>query len=93
MDPEEYDIMFRVEDRHWWYVGLRALMGQFWLRFGLHGRLQVLDAGCGTGATLTALDTMAQPVGVDLSVRAIQFCRKRGHALARAATSSVMGLR
>ncbi len=53
----EYERMHAVEDRMWWYRGLRALAVQELAR--ALGRLSlsgpVLDAGCGTGGMLARL--------------------------------------
>lgn len=78
MRREEYEIMFRVEDRHWWYVGLRSLLDIFWAQHVRSDRPLVLDVGCGTGATLTSIADRGNAIGVDYSIDAIRFCRQRG---------------
>lgn len=78
MERNEYAITFGVEDRHWWYVALRALLSQVWDRYLPSGPLRLLDVGCGTGANLKYLDGKADCFGIDLSVEAIQFCLQRG---------------
>ncbi len=54
MERSEYERMHAVEDRMWWYRGLRALAAQELARalapLSLPG--PVLDAGCGTGGML-----------------------------------------
>ena len=95
MNIEEYEIMFNVEDRHWWYVALRALLENFWRKHveqpnsqsGIRD-LKVLDVGCGTGALLNWAGHRGTPFGIDLSPEAVYFSHKRGHerlALASAA--------
>ncbi|HIJ74197.1 MAG TPA: class I SAM-dependent methyltransferase, partial [Candidatus Hydrogenedentes bacterium] len=90
MKPEEYEIMFRVEDGHWWYAGLRALLHQFWGRYVRVPEPQVLDVGCGTGAILDRLGEDAQAAGVDFALEAIRFCRTRG--IGRSAVASALAL-
>lgn len=92
MNREEYAIMFAVEDRHWWYAGLRGMVGQAWRRFVVEAAPRVLDAGCGTGATLRWISerTRVTPTGIDLSADAIGFCRQRG--LAKLAQASILAL-
>jgi len=87
---EEYETMFHVENHHWWYLGLRAMMGQFWRRHVAMDAPRVLDAGCGTGANLVALERLARPVGIDLAPHALRFCRQRG--LTRTAVASTLEL-
>ena len=57
MERAEYERMHEVEDRMWWYRGLRALTAQ--LLVGALADLPaagpVLDAGCGTGGMLLKL--------------------------------------
>lgn len=57
MEQTEYEIMYAVEDRMWWYRGLRILAAQLLGRALPQAATQgpVLDAGCGTGGMLRAL--------------------------------------
>jgi SAM-dependent methyltransferase len=72
--------MFAVEDRHWWYVGVRREVER-WLQ-ALQPRpgerLAVLDAGCGTGGLLANLRSAAWRVGVEISPEGIRRARTRG---------------
>jgi SAM-dependent methyltransferase len=57
MDRVEYERMHAVEDRMWWYRGLRTLaageLARALVRSAADG--PVLDAGCGTGGMLARL--------------------------------------
>ncbi len=77
MKHDEYEIMFRVEDHHWWYVGLRAMLDVHWRTYVLEDDPRVVDVGCGTGATLDALPDGAYSAGIDYSLDAVRFCRLR----------------
>jgi SAM-dependent methyltransferase len=81
MDAELYDTIRRVEATHWWYVGRREVVFD-WLARVLPGyrRPRVLDVGCGTGFNLEAIRALGarDSVGLDLSGRALSFCRARG---------------
>ena len=57
MDRAEYQRMHAVEDRMWWYRGLRRLAASELARALGRSVLQgpVLDAGCGTGGMLALL--------------------------------------
>ncbi len=80
MDPAEYETMYRVEDSHWWYRGMAVITRSILNRWTPElSRQKILDAGCGTGAAIkTLLSGLGNPVGIDLSTKAIQFCRERG---------------
>src|SRR5436190_21109185 len=57
VERAEYERMHAVEDRMWWYRGLRSLVAQE-LAHALARCTQtgpVLDAGCGTGGMLARL--------------------------------------
>lgn len=91
MDSSEYEIMYQVEDHHWWYLGMegitRAVIQQ-WMPLPA-GR--ILDAGCGTGAAMTTyLAEYGTVTGVDLYAEALKFCRKRNAA--RLSRASVLKL-
>ena len=79
MDKEEYDNMYRLEDSHWWYVGMRGqalrLMNDL---YGSRRNLAILDAGCGTGGTLPHLARYGEATGLDFCEDALAFCRRRG---------------
>ena len=57
MERAEYDRMHAVEDRMWWYRGLRTLAAQLLARALERSAATgpVLDAGCGTGGMLARL--------------------------------------
>ena len=88
MEREQYAIMARREERHWWYAGMRRVALAV-LDSALGGRtdLRVLDAGCGTGGTTIELERYGQVVGVDLAWEALEPARARG--LARLARASI----
>lgn len=81
MESELYDVIRRTEADHWWYVGRRRIVFDRVERC-LHASPNpaVLDIGCGTGFTLEALRRRGpgRLVGLDLSTKALAFCRARG---------------
>jgi SAM-dependent methyltransferase len=79
MESVEYEIMFRVEETHWWYRALHRLIFDTLERELPDWRERaILDAGCGTGAILKRLGNPAKHIGVDLAPEAISMCRQRG---------------
>jgi SAM-dependent methyltransferase len=78
MEPHEYEIMFEVEDRHWWYLGLRGLVTSTIARLAAgKAGFSILDAGCGTGKLLEACGSY-RSFGLELSPEAFPFLRRRG---------------
>jgi SAM-dependent methyltransferase len=91
MDAKEYETMFAVEDRHWWYVGMQRITTTLLARLYAPGAdLCILDAGCGTGAAMRYLSAFGLVSGCDLSELALSFCRQRG--LVRLTRSTVASL-
>ena len=75
-----YARIAEVEDRHWWYVGMRriteSLLGERLRQPGA----RLLDAGCGTGGFLRWLldrGAFASAAGVDIGAAAIELARAR----------------
>ena len=79
MNREEYEVMYQVEDRHWWYLGMeRITRGLLDRAIGRNAPLRILDAGCGTGAVMGYLNDYGAVTGFDFAVEALRFCRQRG---------------
>lgn len=82
MTPEALHEMDRLEDHHWWYVGLRDLVRRLLTSplAGLPPGAHVLDAGCGTGANLRLLEDLLRPAylgGFDVAEAAVARARAR----------------
>jgi len=81
MESELYDVISRTEADHWWYVGRRRIVFD-WVERCLRGSRDpaILDIGCGTGFNLEELRRrrLGGVVGLDLSAKALGYCRTRG---------------
>ena len=77
MNTEEYACMRAVEDSHWWYRGLYALVRRALDRHGPHAA-RIVDIGCGTGGMASRLSHGALCAALDYSPDALAFCRQRG---------------
>lgn len=91
MNLAEYELMYRLEDRLWWYRGMRHITATLLARHYPRGAgLRLLDAGCGTGATARQLAAYGCVTGIDVEPYALRLARQRGHP--RLAASSVAAL-
>jgi SAM-dependent methyltransferase len=92
MNLEEYEVMYQVEDHHWWYLGMeritRSLLERALPPEWEACSLKILDAGCGTGAVMKYLARYGEVIGFDFSGEALKFSRRRGHT--RLAQASVL---
>ena len=77
MRPDEYRVMFQVENGYWWYRGLRDLLRTLLPRYTRDRHAVILDAGCGTGANLKMMQAYGRAIGIDISTDALHFCRAR----------------
>ena len=60
MERAAYAHMAENEDRHWWFVGRRAVIAALLDRIALPDRPRILEAGCGTGGNLGLLEERGQ---------------------------------
>jgi len=83
--------MYRAEQSHWWYQGMAAITKSVLELFYAPGSgLEILDAGCGTGAGLLLLSQYGSVFGLDISPHALGYCSARG--CTQVAGASVMAL-
>ncbi len=79
MDRSEYETLYAVEEKYWWFCGQRFLLKHLLQKdYGSRRDLRLLDAGCGTGLTLQFLSSFGSVRGVDVAAEALEFCQKRG---------------
>jgi SAM-dependent methyltransferase len=79
MDLHTYEILYRMEETHWWHSARRRIVLD-WIERLYQDRndLAILDAGCGTGLMLQQMSHLGQTQGVDIATEALDFCRERG---------------
>lgn len=77
MQKDEYHAMYKAEETMWWYRGLRDVLEYYISQKGQ--KLQILDAGCGTGMNMKFLLAKGHLVqGIDISNVGLTLCKKRG---------------
>ena len=88
MEKEHYEVIYQEEEDHWWYKGMRliteSLLSQY---YNNNQKLNILDAGCGTGINLIKLSSFGKTFGIDFSEEALKFSKERNNK--RICSSSV----
>ena len=81
MEDQEYHSIFKHEERHWWYTGLRVFVHSSLRRYlkAPTSSARVLDAGCGAGKLLEELTGIYRggAVGMDFSPVSLKLCKER----------------
>jgi SAM-dependent methyltransferase len=80
MKTEAYRLMEDLEQTHWWYQARREIICSVVARF-FSSPGQLLDYGCGTGATAARLGAMGyRVIGAEINPDMLAGCRNRGLA-------------
>lgn len=77
MELQQYQIMYNIEAKNWFYRGMRKILFDLINKY-VRKTDRILDAGCGTGINLMYLGKYGKSVGIDFSKEAVKFCKKRG---------------
>lgn len=80
MEPQVYDEMFVLEERHWWFCARRRIVLDLLRRYlprhdGRRPRLA--DLGCGCGANLKAFGQEYDACGADATEAAARYAQHR----------------
>lgn len=89
MEPSEYDNLARLEDSHWWYVGMRRIAARLVRQLNLPRPAQILDAGCGTGGGLRWLSEFGTVTGIDWNARATLYAAQASPRVVRASVQAL----
>src|SRR3989344_8949493 len=79
MQTSEYKNIYLNEQTHFFYKTTHSIILTLIKKhLQSRGKLKILDAGCGTGLLTQKLGFLGQVWGVDISVSALSFAKKRG---------------
>jgi SAM-dependent methyltransferase len=91
VEPTEYRTLFDVEEDLWWFRALRGVLFDAAAAEGIGPGARVLDAGCGTGMLVSALQARGfRAHGFDLSADAQPFWPRRNVTRACRATANAI---
>jgi SAM-dependent methyltransferase len=78
MEDNEYQKMYEMEGRYWWFIGRRKLVNEIIRSHVADKDAVLLDIGCGTGLNLLSFSRHCRVIGTDNAKEALAFCRQRG---------------
>lgn len=80
MRAEDFDLLYSLEEKYWWFVAMRQITDTVAARQLSSAPIRILDAGCGTGFNLVHYGSAPgrDVYGLDLTMDALQWVRKRG---------------
>lgn len=78
MEKSEYLRMYTLETNFWWYRTLHELVDSSIKKYKHEGKINILDAGCGTGRMMEICQKYGTIKGIDYSSDAVYYARKRG---------------
>src|SRR3954470_9169982 len=76
--PDTYREMAAHEDRHWWFVGRRAVIDRLLRPMHLPRQARILECGCGTGGNLYLLGSHGEVVALASNADARSFALGKG---------------
>ncbi|VAW55450.1 hypothetical protein MNBD_GAMMA05-2481 [hydrothermal vent metagenome] len=76
MNIEMYQRFFDIQNKHWWFLTRKNIVLAMISRYlAISNEPKILDIGCGSGVMLSALDTIGETYGMDMSDDAIKFSK------------------
>lgn len=81
-----YRQMAEVEERHWWFVGRRAIVESIIKELPLGSDARILDAGCGTGGNLSMLSRYGRVDALEHDEQARRLANEKSLATVVAGT-------
>jgi SAM-dependent methyltransferase len=93
MRTEDYEYLYDLEEKFWWFTGMREISASLLDPLLSGSESLLLDIGCGTGGNLKWLARYGgggKIVGIDLAPKALEFCRLNNHRLLAQASATAL---
>jgi len=93
MRNEDYEYLYDLEEKFWWFTGMREITASLLAPLLSGKESMVLDIGCGTGGNLKWLARYvggSKIVGIDIAPKALEFCRIHHHRLLAQASATAL---
>lgn len=79
MEKQEYYLMHKLQNKHWWFLGKKKIFLYFWNRYvgqTTNKNIRILDIGCGDGSYINSINQQGfkNTTGIDFAPEAINFC-------------------
>ena len=80
MHAQDFELLYKLEEKYWWFVGMRRITDTIVSSELQKPDLCILDAGCGTGFNLNYYGSLnsGKIFGLDIADTALGFAMKRG---------------
>ena len=78
MDERLEQLIYAIEDDHWWYRGRRRVINEQIRRLRLPRSVEILDAGCGSGRNMLEFAQLGTVSGIDISPHSVALATARG---------------
>ena len=78
MKKVTYDIEWKLESSHWWFIGRRKLLKSLLSSITIPQTSHLIDIGCGVGSNLGLLQSLGfKVIGVDSEIYSLIYAKKR----------------
>jgi SAM-dependent methyltransferase len=77
MELEIYHKTAESEDKHWWFIGRRKIVGQVLDRLALPQESMLLEVGCGSGGNLPLLSRYGKVYAMEIDKTALAYAMNR----------------
>jgi SAM-dependent methyltransferase len=91
MRTEDYEYLHQLEEKFWWFTGMREITAALLDPLLSGSERSILDIGCGTGGNLKWLARYSgdsKIFGIDLAQKALEFCRINNHRMLAQASAT-----